>query len=204
MGKDKIGFLVFCLVLWWSGISGQPVLEQYPVYPKTTELRQQVIKLAASQLYVREATGHNDGKEVERYLRSIGRKRGDAWCAAFVSWLHIETNTPNPESGWSPAWFNNNVVYRKNQPRMLPFVSRPGQVIGFWIPAKGRIGHVGIIENETRLHYLTIEGNTNGLGSDEGDGVYRKIRTKSSAYAISDFVGWKEYLDGVKQVTKKK
>lgn len=163
-----------------------------------------MLALAESQLYVREETGKNDGKDVVKYLRSIDLRKGDAWCAAFISWLHIENNIPNPESGWSPSWFKNNLVYHKTQKRIIPFISRPAQVIGIWIPAKGRIGHVGMITSETKLHYNTIEGNTNTFGSDEGDGVYRKIRKKETIYAVSDFVGWKEYLDGVKLVTKKK
>lgn len=165
-------------------------------------LRQDVITLAESKLYVRERTGKNDGKDVEMFLRSVGRKKGDAWCAAFVSWLHIQNNIPNPESGWSPDWFRNNLVYKRPIPRMTPFVSRPGQVFGLWYESKGRVAHVGIIESETRLHYHTIEGNTNTAGSNEGDGVYRKIRRKTDIYAISDFVGWKEYLEGVKALKK--
>jgi hypothetical protein len=169
---------------------------------QTTNLRLKVVKLAESQLYVREKTGQNDGTEVERYLKSVGLRRGDQWCAAFVGWLHIENSIPNPESGYSPNWFRANVVYRQNQKRMVPFQSRPGQVVGFWIDYKGRVGHVGIIESENRLHFNTIEGNTNMAGSDEGDGVFRKIRKKETIYVISDFVGWKEYLEGVKSLKK--
>jgi hypothetical protein len=167
-------------------------------------LRQKVLKLAESQLHVRELTGKNDGVDVVKFLRSVGLKKGDAWCAAFISWLHIMFDIPNPESGWSPAWFKANLVYHKLHKRTTPFISRPGQVIGLWITSKGRVGHVGMIESENRLHYNTIEGNTNSMGSDEGDGVYRKIRKKETIYCVSDFVGWKEYLDGVKIVTKKK
>jgi hypothetical protein len=161
------------------------------------------VELAKKQLYVREKTGKNDGVEVEKYLKSVNLKKGDAWCAAFLSWMHLELNIPNPESGYSPNWFRANVVYRRGEKRMTPFISRPGQVIGLYIESKGRIGHVGMIESENRLHYNTIEGNTNGAGSDEGDGVYRKIRKKETISVISDFVGWKEYLEGVK-LTKKK
>jgi hypothetical protein len=202
MGKNKISILALCLVLWWSSLPGQPVLEQYPVFPKTTEQRIKLIELARSKLYVREATGKNDGKDVVMFLHSVDRKKGDAWCAAFVSWLHIQYSIPNPESGWSPDWFRNNVVYRRPVPRMTPFVSRPGQVFGLYYESKKRGAHVGIIESETRLHYNTIEGNTNAAGSNEGDGVYRKIRRKTDIYAISDFVGWKEYLEGVKKLKK--
>jgi hypothetical protein len=166
-------------------------------------LREKVVKLAISQLYVREKTGKNDGVQVERYLRSVNLRKGDAWCAAFISWLHIENNIPNPESGYSPDWFRANVIYKRSEKRMSPFISRPGQVIGLYIESKGRMGHVGMIESENRLHYNTIEGNTNGAGSDEGDGVYRKIRKKENISVISDFVGWKEYSEGLKLIKKK-
>jgi len=155
--------------------------------------------LAETQLNVREKTGHNDGIAVERYLKSVNLKRGNAWCAAFMSWLHIQLNIPNPESGYSPNYFVTNVVYRKTHKRITPFASRLGQVIGLWISSKGRIGHVGMITGETKLHYQTIEGNTNSMGSDEGDGVYRKIRKKETIYAISDFVGYKEILKAMKK-----
>ena len=202
MGTGKSCFLVLCFVCWWGSIFSQSVLESYPTFDRTTKDRQAIVKLAESQLYVREETGHNDGKDVVKYLKSVNLRKGDAWCAAFISWLHLDMGIPNPESGYSPNWFRNNLVYHKNHKRITPFVSRPGQVIGLWIPAKGRIGHVGMIVSETRLHYNTIEGNTNSFGSDEGDGVYRKIRKKESIYAVSDFVGWKEFLEGVKSLKK--
>ena len=39
-----------------------------------------------SQIGVREATGRNDGKQVEQYLKSVGLGKGYAWCSAFVRW----------------------------------------------------------------------------------------------------------------------
>ena len=39
-----------------------------------------------SQIGVREATGRNDGKQVELYLKSVGLGKGYAWCSAFVRW----------------------------------------------------------------------------------------------------------------------
>ena len=202
MGTVKTIFLFLLLVCCWCGVAGQPVLEQYPVFQHTLELREKVIRLAESQLYVREKTGHNDGREVETYLHSVGLHRGDAWCAAFISWVHSEFDIPNPESGYSPNWFHANLVYLSNKPRITPFVSRPAQVFGLYYENKGRIAHVGLIISEDRLHYLTIEGNTNNAGSNEGDGVYRKIRRKESIYAISDFAGWKEILSTIRKNEK--
>ena len=203
MGTNKAWLLVLCFICCWSSVVSQLVLEVIPTFDSTTRQREALVELAITQLKVREKTGHNDGVEVERYLKSVDLRRGDAWCAAFISWLHIEKNIPNPESGYSPDWFRANVVYRRGEKRMTSFISKTGQVIGLYIESKGRIGHVGMIESENRLHYNTIEGNTNGAGSDEGDGVYRKIRKKETISVISDFVGCKEYLEGVKQLKKK-
>lgn len=204
MGANKISFLVLCFLCWWSSAACQSVLESYPVFPKTTEQRVKLITLAQSQVGVKELTGNNDGKEVEMYLRSVGLKKGNPYCAAGVSWCHIQLNIPNPESGWSPAWFNNNIVYRKGEPRTLPFKYRGGEVVGFYVPSKGRIGHVGLAKMETKLHVETIEFNTNGMGSSEGQGVHNLIRKKETIYVVSDFVGWKEFLEGVKALKSKK
>lgn len=137
---------------------------------------------------VREKTGRNDGPEVEYFLETVGRKKGDAWCAAFASTVYHENGIPNPMSGWSPAWFTKNIVYKRATPGIKGFVSRPGQTFGLYYPEKKRVAHVGIIESETRMHYNTIEGNTNAAGSNEGDGVYKKIRKKENIYIISDYI----------------
>jgi len=80
------------------------------------------------------------------------------------------------------------VVYSRNKPTIEIFKSKPGQVFGLYFESKGRIAHMGIITKEDRLHYITIEGNTDGSGGREGDGVYKKIRTKRSIYKISDYI----------------
>lgn len=143
--------------------------------------------MAESQLHVREATGRNDGKDVERYLRTVGLGKGYAWCAAYVAWCHDELNIPSPRSAWSPDWFRSNIVYEANNPRISTFQSKPGQVFGLYYETKKRVAHVGLITGEDRFHYRTIEGNTNDAGSREGDGVYRKIRKKNTIYVIADY-----------------
>lgn len=199
--KDCIVFLL--LICSGSLISGQPVLEVYPVLPETNELRKKLIEVAASQVGVREKTGNNDGPEVRMYLREVGLSEGYPYCAAGLTWCHNQLGIPNPESAWSPSWFTSNVVYRRNQPRMTTFVSRPGQIAGFYSETKRRVSHVGLIEGESRLHYYTIEFNTNGAGSDEGQGVRRLIRRKNSVHVISDFVGYKEIKQAMKETKTK-
>lgn len=199
MAANKIILILLWLVCSWGSAPGQPVLEDYPVLDKSTRIREELIQVAESQLHVREKTGNNDGKEVEKYLRTTGLGKGYAWCAAFVTWLHNEVNVPNPESAWSPDWFRTNVVYKRNDPRQISFRARPAQVFGLYYESKKRVAHVGIIVRETRLHYETIEGNTNAAGSNEGDGVYGKIRRKESIYIIADYVGYHEIKESLKK-----
>lgn len=198
MATVKTRIVLFFALCWWCCASGQPVLDDYPSYPSATLLRDKLVKVAESQLYVREATGENDGREVEKYLRVTGLKKGNPWCAAYVAWCHTELNIPNPESAWSPNWFRANLVYRRNVARIKPFKSRPGQVFGLYYENKKRVAHIGLITGETLLHYTTIEGNTNGAGSNEGDGVYRKIRKKETIYMVSDYAGYREILSATK------
>ena len=40
----------------------------------------------------------------------------------------------------------------------------------------GRVAHVGLVEKSEGDWLVTIEGNTNGGGSRDGDGVYRRRR----------------------------
>ncbi len=181
--SKNIGRVAFALCLYYCPIDAgcQPV-------------RNELQQVYTSQVGVREATGHNDGKEVEKYLRSVGLGKGYAWCAAFVAWSHKEVNIPNPESAWSPDWFRSNVVYRADW-RKQNITVLPGMVAGIYFPDKKRIAHIFFIDSSDNNNYYTVEGNTNGAGSREGDGVYRKIRPKKSVYAIADYCfGTKEFI----------
>lgn len=194
MAKSKTLIVFLGVLCWWGGAFSQPVLEEYPVLPSASLLREKLVEVAESQLYVREITGNNDGKEIRKYLALVGLREGNPYCAAAISWCHEELSIPNPLSAWSPDWFKANVVYRKYHKRLKPFVSRPGQVFGLFYDNLGRIGHVGLITSETNLHYNTIEFNTGAGGTREGDGVHRKIRRKESIYIVSDYAGYREIL----------
>jgi len=149
--------------------------------------RTKLIEVASSQIGVKERTGHNDGKQVEKYLRATGLGKGNAWCAAFITWCHEQANIPNPKSAYCPDWFKSNVVYERNALNIWVYTFKKGQVFGLYFEAKRRVAHVGILEGETKFSYETIEGNTDADGSREGDGVYKKIRNKRSIYIISDY-----------------
>ena len=63
-----------------------------------------------------------------------------------------------------------------------------GDIFGLYFPEKGRIAHVGFIDEWKDPWLITVEGNTNVLGSREGDGVYRKRRLVRSVYKVARYV----------------
>lgn len=141
--------------------------------------RQCVVDTYSSQIGVREATGHNDGTDVEKYLATINLGPGYAWCAAFVNWTLCECGVKTNNSGWSPAWFPES---------KLTTDPRQGDVFGIYFPSKKRIAHVGFIDKVEGNKVYTVEGNTNTAGSREGDGVYRKVRMRSQIYKVSRWI----------------
>lgn len=137
-----------------------------------------------SQVGVREATGHNDGKDVEKYLKSVQLTKGNAWCAAFVKWTFDQAGIKTTITGWSPTAHNKkNIVYMDG--RMKQEIRR-GDVFTIWFPRLKRIGHTGFVQKKFGFNsVMTVEGNTNSAGSREGDGVYVKTRPKSTLYSIT-------------------
>ena len=67
-------------------------------------------------------------------------------------------------------------------------VPTTGDVFGLYFPEKGRIAHVGFIDEWKDPWVITVEGNTNVLGGREGDGVYRKRRLVRSIYKVARYV----------------
>ncbi|MBS1940305.1 MAG: CHAP domain-containing protein [Bacteroidetes bacterium] len=159
----------------------------------TPDQRECVVANALAEVGVREATGRNDGPEVERYLAHVGLGKGNAWCAAFVSYHLSGCGVDNPRSAWSPAF-----ALPKDQvwtPRKASRSPRPGDVFSIYYPALGRVGHVGLVREWQGLYILTIEGNTSDPGSREGDGVYARRRQLSKCHAITTYID-EEATDG--------
>jgi len=148
--------------------------------------RDNLLHTAELQVGVREATGHNDGKMVEKYLRATGLGKGYPWCAAFQAYIHDRAEVPAPHSARVVDWFRGSTVWRQEFGKM-PFAAKRGMVGGLYFRRLGRLGHIFLIVGEDKNNYYTIEGNTNIAGSREGDGVYRKIRSKKSVAALADY-----------------
>ena len=150
--------------------------------PKASE-RRAILEFARGTVGIREATGKNDGQEVEEILRSVGLERtGAPWCAAYVVWVGDSAlgrdHNPYPRSAWSPD-FVRDPQWNRGRGR----VPLPASTFGIYFSSLKRIGHTGLIEKINGDFALTIEGNTNGGGSRDGDGVYRRRRVLDSILA---------------------
>lgn len=136
-----------------------------------------IIKIARSQLNVREATGQNDGREVEAYLNYTGNKKGEPWCASFVSWVFGQVGQNAPRTAWSPDLF---------PPAKLVKKPSLAVVFGIYYANLKRIAHCGIVAQQQGDWVGTIEGNTDVEGGREGQGVYHKWRHQRTIKAYAN------------------
>ena len=160
----------------------------FGVFSQNNKLTE-VQRIYTSELGVRELTGHNDGKRVEEFLASCQLRKGEPWCAAFVCWTFKKAGVKAIVSGYSPAWFTPKyVVWSRNGKHNLS--PQPADVGGLYFVNKGRIAHTFFIDEwkPESSNAITVEGNTNQAGSREGDGVYRKRRSKTQLYKISRYL----------------
>ena len=159
MAKYKIICGLALLLLAYAGIAEQNHVK--PISPVMSQ-REKVVAVYTSQIGVREATGKNDGVQVETYLRYTKLGKGYAWCAAFTCWVYGQAGVMNPRSAWAPA--------------MVP----PGKM--------KRVAHVGFVDQWGPKEVVTVEGNTNGAGSREGDGVYKKKRLTRQIHSVASYM----------------
>ncbi len=137
-----------------------------------------------SQIGVREATGKNDGQQVETYLKSVGLGKGYSWCAAFIKTGLNHCGIKNKINGWAPTAVNGQVVYQGGRWEQEP---EPGDVFGVYSYTQKRIVHVGFFHRKEGRSIVTVEGNTNAGGSANGDGVYKRLRP---LYSINKIARW--------------
>ncbi len=93
----------------------------------------------------------------------------------------------NPRTGWSPDLFKNKKVIW-DRSKLLKGTPGRADIFAIYFANKGRIAHTGFIDSSNGDWLITIEGNTNSVGSREGDGVYRKRRTARSIYKVARYL----------------
>ena len=151
------------------------------------KLAQRLVELAKKEVGVEEIGGTNCGPRVNEYKAATWLPPDQAWpwCAAFIDWLVM---TAMAESGQkftferprtAGAWDLENwsmkqdgSTWTKLNPQAGDIA--PGDIVIF------TFSHVGLaIDAPAKGMVETIEGNTDGNGSRDGGGVWRKQRKLS-------------------------
>ncbi len=141
-----------------------------------------------AEIGVKELTGKNDGARVEAYLKTVGLGKGFAWCAAFVKYCLLK-------AGVREATRINGMALSVHDPSRFVYFKgkyyaelKRSDVFTLYYTSLGRIGHTGFYDgwaNKSMGTYFSVEGNTNGGGSRDGDGVYRRVRQIGGTYSIN-------------------
>jgi hypothetical protein len=119
------------------------------------------------------------------YLHCCGLGKGYAWCSAFVKWCLTECGVDTRTiTAWAATTYNySKVVYARGRIVQQP---QPGDVFQLWDYRYARVAHTGFYHSRvTDDIYESVEGNTNGGGSADGDGVYRRKRSLKATYALT-------------------
>lgn len=155
------------------------------------------LKWSATQLYVRELTGRNDGKEVEAYLRLTGNQKGESWCGAFQAAVQRACGLAMPAgAAGSYNWFKDTRrTYYVRGSRGTVDQIRLGDKVGFYYANLGRIGHILLVARESRpvrrgrpaRGFILRSGNTGSGGGREGAGVYDLYYDANAIFAAANW-----------------
>lgn len=168
----------------WAALFGkESVPEQTAADAEILKKMLQFAAAAADKPVREKPLGSNSGPEVEEYLASVGLGKGNPWCAAFIYWCFQQA--AKALGSENPCVRHGHVLttWAKCAPRQRittqqalanPSLIKPGLVFIMDTGAPGGAGHTGIVEKVVAGVIHTIEGNTDGAGSREGTGVFRK------------------------------
>ena len=145
-----------------------------------------LLKTFASYVGIKEKPlGSNNGEMVNKFNLSCGLRPSDhaPWCASVAHYGYLINGAGDRPGAYSPSW------YAKT--RVIPAeMVQPGDVGLIYFPSKGRYAHViSAIEKVNRSgrivsSYTTLEGNTNAMGSREGDTFARRIRSADTVKVV--------------------
>ena len=174
--RSCISRSVICAVSAFAGIASAAS----PVDTKC------LLKTFSSYVGIKEdPMGSNNGVMVDKFNASCGLKPSDhaPWCASVAHYGYLVNGAPDRPGAYSPSW------YAKT--RVIPAdMAQPGDVGLIYFPSKGRYAHtIAAIERVNRSgrfvsSYVTLEGNTNAMGSREGDSFARRVRPAGTVKVV--------------------
>jgi hypothetical protein len=145
-----------------------------------------LLKTFSSYVGIKESPmGSNNGLMVNKFNLSCGLKPSDhaPWCASVAHYGYMVNGAPDRPGAYSLSWYV--------KTRVIPAdMVQPGDVGLIYFPSKGRYAHtIAAIEKVNRSgrtvsSYTTLEGNTNAMGSREGDSFARRVRPADTVKVV--------------------
>lgn len=133
---------------------------------------QAVINQCASQV------GYREGRDnYNKYAAIAGHDNYESWCATFIT-AEFKVAGQELPSGTTTAGCYENVQGWRRAGR---FSYYPAVGAVFFLGSAGQ-DHTGLVYAFDTIYVYTIEGNTNDDGSANGNGVYKRRRTRASVY----------------------
>lgn len=160
--------------------TGSPVKWLKKAKYDSAPVTEKIVAWADALVGIREV-GDNKGFDVQRITSyaGLGSEGGFAWCAMFVYFIlrHAGVKADRLPKKGKCAAVRNWVAWAESKGRLRSTPAR-GRLF-YWLGRNGQ-GHIGICLGGSVLGiFRTIEGNTNGGGSRDGDGSYKRTRTVS-------------------------
>lgn len=159
-----------------------------------------VLAFSRKYAHVREATGNNDGWQVEQWQRQGGGRPGkDPWCGFYELARQWECDLPFPAgAGGSYNWFrltSKRTGFVRGVRGSIDSL-RVGYKVGIYYKHLGRIGHIGtniaagrsIRDGRPPRGYYIDSGNTGRGGGRDGAGVHVIYYTSPSIGAWANWL----------------
>jgi hypothetical protein len=183
---SSVSWIPICAVSAFAGIASAAEVDA----PSSKRLlpvdASALVKTFASYVGIKEdPMGSNNGVMVNKFNASCGLAPSDhaPWCASVAHYGYLVNRAPDRPGAYSPSWYS--------KTRVIPAAMvQPGDVGLIYFPSKGRYAHtIAAIERVNRSgrtvsSYTTLEGNTNAMGSREGDSFARRIRPSDTVKIV--------------------
>lgn len=183
-----VKFLLFFLL---CGINGATAQTKY-LLPCSRTVLTSSYEVLKQQVGVVEKTGKNDGIQVEKYLASVGLKKGNPYCNAgqYYCFAEVTPKPPMVRSGLAISSYN----LAKAKGDKVEFKPEVHDLV-IWNIAGTIFGHVERIIAVGQKGWVTTIGfNTSSSDPRNGNGVWIKKRCLYHPLArmhIKGLVGWK-------------
>lgn len=151
-----------------------------PVFHSHSQIIPKHLEIAEGYVGTVEKTGHNDGAEIEKFIKHGGGAKGASYCAYFV-WTILDSaqvKTPKVRSGMARGYKTKSSINAEDV--LLGKVKIPPGTLVIFGKGETVFGHVGTVVRWSQKSGLTVEANTspNNKGSQSnGDGIWYKRRT---------------------------